>query len=177
METVNEYMRNRETWDTRWLNVAQLIGTWSKDQSRKVGCVIVGTANQILSSGYNGFVRGVDDDLADRHERPAKYEWTEHAERNAIFNAARTGIALQGATMYLPWFPCAACARAIVQVGLKTLVAIRPKREDPQWGDQFEVSEQLLREAGVEIRYLSSVEGSLCGTESPVPCHNSCTLI
>ena len=146
---------NHSVWDTRWLGLARHIGTWSKDQSRQVGCVIVGSANQILTAGYNGFVRGIDDNRNDRRERPAKYDWTEHAERNAIYNAARAGIALQGATMYLPWFPCAPCARAIVQVGLKTLVAIKPTAEDPQWDDQFEISAMLLQEAGVEVRLVT----------------------
>ncbi len=156
METVGESSVNHSAWDARWLELARHIGSWSKDQSTQVGCVIVGSANQILSAGYNGFVRGVDDNRADRHERPVKYDWTEHAERNAIYNAARTGVALQGATMYLPWFPCSACARAIVQVGLKTLVAIKPDEEDPQWGDQFKISEVLLREAGVEVRIVDT---------------------
>jgi len=58
--------------------------------------------------------------------RPAKYRWTEHAERNAIFSAARMGVSIVGATMYLPWFPCAECARAIVQSGIGALVAYQP---------------------------------------------------
>jgi dCMP deaminase len=128
------------------------IGTWSKDQSRQVGCVIVGSANQLLSSGYNGFVRGVDDERPDRHERPAKYDWTEHAERNAIYNAARIGVRLEGATVYLSWFPCAACARAIVQVGTERLVAIKPDDQSSRWSDQFKVSASVLQEAGVDVR-------------------------
>ncbi len=145
-----------DVWDERWLKLAIQIGTWSKDPSRGVGCVIVGSSNQILSSGYNGFARGVNDHEESRNKRPAKYDWTEHAERNAIYNAARTGVALEGATIYLPWFPCAACSRAIVQVGINVLVAIRPAADDPQWADQFEVSEIMLREAGVQIRYLAA---------------------
>lgn len=149
-------MSKQDIWDERWIQVARLFGTWSKDQSRGVGCVIVGSANQILSAGYNGFARGVDDTQNYRHERPAKYDWTEHAERNAIYNAARTGIALEGATMYLPWFPCAPCARGIVQAGLRALVAIAVTTDDLQWDDQFKVSEQLLSEAGIEVRYVAS---------------------
>jgi dCMP deaminase len=145
-------------WDSRWLGLARQIGTWSKDESRKVGCVIVGSANQILSAGYNGFPRGVDDEPDERRVAPAKYNWTEHAERNAIYNAARTGVALEGATMYLPWFPCAACARAVAQVGLSTLVAIEPLGEDPKWGGEFEVSRLLLKEAGVEVRLVTPPE-------------------
>jgi dCMP deaminase len=139
------------------MDQALQIGSWSKDRSRGVGCVIVGSANQILSHGYNGFPRGVNDDVDARHERPAKYAWTEHAERNAIFNAARTGTALEGAVMYLPWFPCCDCARAIAQAGIATLVALPHSVHEPRWGGQFAVSDQILGEAGVVVRL---VEGS-----------------
>src|SRR5689334_8457570 len=93
-------------WDSRFMKLAQQIATWSKDRSRQVGCVIVGPSNEIRAAGFNGFPRGVDDLNERRHTRPAKYKWTEHAERNAIYNAARVGIPLQGSRMYLPWFPC-----------------------------------------------------------------------
>lgn len=138
-------------WDTRWLELADQVATWSKDRSTKVGCVIVGAANQILTQGYNGFPRGVNDDVDERHERPEKYLWTEHAERNAIYNAARSGIILQGATMYLPWYPCADCARAIIQAGITTLVATVPDKSYRGWGPDFEVAEIMLEEAGIEV--------------------------
>src|ERR1700739_3518019 len=79
-------------WDRRFMVLAASIGSWSKDRSAKTGCVIVGPDRLIRSTGFNGFVRGVDDEVAARHERPAKYSWTEHAERNGIYNAARLGI-------------------------------------------------------------------------------------
>jgi dCMP deaminase len=138
-------------WDNRFLDLARHIGQWSKDRSRKVGCVIVGPSREIRAIGYNGFPRGTDDAPSDRHERPTKYLWTEHAERNAIFQAARIGIALQGSTLYLPWFPCMDCARAIVQAGIARLVAMRPDISEPEWGKQFEAALELLSEASVEI--------------------------
>ena len=87
-------------WVERWFVIAEEFASWSKDRSTQVGCVIVGDSNQILSGGYNGFPRGVVDDIDSRHERPAKYLWTEHAERNAIYNAARHGIRLESASLY-----------------------------------------------------------------------------
>src|SRR5690242_7044614 len=113
-------------WDQRFMELAKLIATWSKDRSTKVGCVVVGTDNEVRSIGFNGFPRGVDDDVEERHERPAKYAWTEHAERNAIYSAVRVGISLKGCTMYLPWFPCMDCARALIQSGIAELVAFEP---------------------------------------------------
>jgi dCMP deaminase len=140
-------------WDLRFLGLAEYIGTWSKDRSTRLGCVIVGPHKEIRTTGYNGFPRGVADDLDDRHERPLKYKWTEHAERNAIFNAARAGISIDDCTMYVPWFPCMECARAIVQSGIATLVAYRPDMSNPTWGEDFRLSEALFEEAGVKVRF------------------------
>ena len=79
------------SWDLRWMSVASLVATWSKDRSRKCGAVIVDSRNVLVSLGWNGFPRGVADSPDYRHERPEKYLWTEHAERNAIYNAAANG--------------------------------------------------------------------------------------
>lgn len=136
------------------MELARHIGSWSKDKSRQVGCVVVGSGNFVLTIGYNGFPRRIDDDKEHRHQRPAKYLWTEHAERNAVYAAAHNGTSLSGAKMYLPWFPCVDCARAIVQAGIVELIAIRPNTTDPKWGNDFVVSQELLDEAGVKVRYL-----------------------
>jgi dCMP deaminase len=145
-------------WDLRFLGLAEYIGTWSKDRSTRVGCVIVGEHKEIRAIGYNGFPRGVDDDLDDRHARPVKYKWTEHAERNAIFNAARAGISIDGCAMYVPWFPCMECARAIVQSGIATLVAYRPDVSHPTWGEDFRLSITLFEETGVKVRFYEQAE-------------------
>jgi dCMP deaminase len=108
----------------------------------------------VRAIGFNGFPRGLNDEEADRHQRPAKYLWTEHAERNAIYTAARNGVSLAGSRMYLPWFPCVDCARAIVQAGIVELIAMMPDLADPQWGEGFVVSTELLTEAGVTVRYV-----------------------
>lgn len=144
-------------WDRRWLDLADHVGQWSKDRSTKVGCVIVGSANQVLALGYNGFPRGSDDTVPTRHERPAKYRWTEHAERNAIYNAARTGTNLTGAALYVPWFPCIDCARGIVQAGITAVVTTVPENYEAEflarWAESFRVSYEILTESGVGIRY------------------------
>jgi dCMP deaminase len=143
-------------WDSRFLELARYVGQWSKDRSRKVGCVIVGPHREVRALGYNGFPRGIDDAASDRHKRPDKYLWTEHAERNAIFQAARIGTPLEGCTMYLPWFPCMACARAVVQVGIARLVATRPDTSDPQWGEEFEAALALLKEANMIVDFVEA---------------------
>lgn len=141
-----------DKWAQRYMALADVVAGWSKDRSRGVGCVIVDPNGSILSMGYNGFPRGVDDDVEARHERPAKYLWTEHAERNAIYNAARAGVRLEGCTMVLPWFPCADCARGVIQSGITRLVCGQdPDLNDPKWGPGFEVVYDMLNEAGVRL--------------------------
>jgi dCMP deaminase len=146
-------------WDSRFMRLAKEIGSWSKDNSRKVGCIVVGPSNEIRTTGFNGFPRRVEDAVADRHQRPAKYKWTEHAERNAIYNAARVGIPLENCRMYLPWFPCMDCARAIVQSGIVELICIQPELSDPQWGADFIEVPKLLHEGGVQLRWWRKEEG------------------
>jgi dCMP deaminase len=140
------------------MRLAEEIADWSKDRSSKVGCVIVGPSNEIRSTGFNGFPRGVADDISERLTRPEKYLWTEHAERNAIYNAARAGISLEGCTMYLPWFPCAACARAIIQSGICRLVARKPDYSHKKWGRDFTVALKLLQEGKVRIEWYKGLE-------------------
>lgn len=148
-------MTRARSWDHRFMDLAKHVGGWSKDRSTKVGCVVVGPDREVRSIGYNGFPRGIDDDVESRHGRPNKYAWTEHAERNAIYSAARIGVPLRGCMMYLPWFPCVDCARAIVQAGLVELVAVEPDLLHAQWGEQFKLALDLLNESGVKLRWYS----------------------
>ena len=141
----------QERWDLRFLELARMFGTWSKDRSARTGCVIVGPDRLLRASGYNGFARGIDDEVSHRHERPAKYSWTEHAERNAIYNAARLGIALVGCTAYVNWFPCVDCARAIVQAGMIRLVGLKPDHADERWGPDFELATAMFEESGIGV--------------------------
>jgi dCMP deaminase len=150
-------------WDRRFMSLAMHIASWSKDPSTKVGCVIVGPDNEVRSTGYNGFPRGARTDIAERFERPLKYRWTEHAERNAIYNAARVGISVLGCRMYLPWFPCMDCARAIVQAGIGTLVAYPPDLTHSKWGEDFQLAIQLFEETGINVVWLQPESTPLAG--------------
>ena len=146
-----------ESWDSRWIDLSTLVSTWSKDRSRGVGCVIVDYRNAVVSLGWNGFPRGVDDDAEIRHTRPLKYSYTEHAERNAIYNAASMGSKLKGCRMYSTLFPCSDCSRAIIQSGINLVVCPEPDWEDERWGEQFTISRTMLEEARVGIRFMESV--------------------
>lgn len=144
-------------WDDYFLEIADVVAKRSKDRSTQVGCVIVGPDNEIRSTGYNSFPRGIDDDLPERHERPEKYLWTEHAERNAIYNAARCGTPTQGCRIYVKALPCMDCARAIVQSGINEVVCPDFDLESEfakRWKDQWERTHLLFEEAGVSLRYV-----------------------
>jgi len=131
--------------------LARHLAEWSRDPSTKVGCVIAGPTNEVRALGYNGLPRRVDE-APGRLEHPDKYLWIEHAERNAIYTAARTGVPLEGCRMYVSWFPCVDCARAIVQVGLIEVVAVKPDWSLEPWGPQFVQSRAILREGKVRVR-------------------------
>lgn len=141
-------------WDTYFSKMAEHAASLSKDGSTRVGCVIVGPDRNVLSTGFNGMPMGVNDDVPARHERPLKYKFFEHAERNAIYLAARAGTALKGATAYIhPWPPCPDCARALIQAGISEIVV--PTTTVPiRWLEDIRVAQEMLREAGVNLKTL-----------------------
>lgn len=140
-------------WDDYFLTLTQIVALKSKDRSTKVGATIVGPDNQIISTGFNGFPIDVNDDVDERHQRPDKYLWTEHAERNAIFLAARRGSATEGCRMYLMFSPapCVDCTRAVIQSGISEIITPKTKF-DGVMDCKFEVSLTMLEEAGVIVR-------------------------
>jgi dCMP deaminase len=145
----------KTNWDLRFMQLADHIAQWSKDRSTKVGAVIVVDKNPV-SMGYNGFPRGCNDDLEERHARPAKYDWVLHAEENAIMNAARHGQKTLGSDMYVNWFPCSKCAGMIVNAGIKRIFCDRePDFNNVQFGAGFKMALQKLNEGGVEIVYMN----------------------
>lgn len=116
-------MSDRPTWDKYFMRLAVDVASRSKDPSTKIGAVIVGPDNEIRSTGYNGFPRGVNDTEERLTNRPTKYICTVHAEANAIFNAVRSGISVRGCTLYVAGLPpCHECAKAIIQSGIRRVV-------------------------------------------------------
>ena len=157
----NQYKPTK--WDERFMRIADMeVAQWSKDQSSKVGCVIV-KDRRIISTGYNGMARGINDDVPERHERPEKYEWFVHAEPNCIINAAREGVSTLGADMYLNWYPCHICASYIKQAGIKRLfVDQEPEWDHHKWGEGFVRAKTILEEEKdgqhkVEVIYMNYI--------------------
>jgi dCMP deaminase len=148
------------SWDETWIKMAHEFSKKSKDPSTKVGCVIIGEGNTLLSIGFNGFPRNVDEvNHPERWDRPAKYVWVEHAERNCCYNAARNGIKLRGATAYLNWdpIPCVECTKALIQSGIASVVGpanrsfkARPNASNTDYN--FDTAVTMLNEAGILLR-------------------------
>lgn len=139
----------------KFIAIADAVAQLSKDRSTKVGAIALGPSGEIRAMGYNGFPRGCDDSVEARHVRPEKYFWTEHAERNLVFNAARVGVPLEGCTLIVSGlYPCMDCARAIVQSGIREVIA--PSVDtDPRWADHAKRSRELFTECGVTVHELA----------------------
>lgn len=155
-------MNNSEhKWDLRFLELAKLVASWSKDPSTKVGAVIVGPGGEIRSTGFNGFPRGVEDTDERLANREEKLALVVHAEMNAVLNAARFGTRLEGCTMYLAatdqsgavWGgpPCTRCTVETIQAGISTIVSYPKKSAPSRWQSSLAAAEALLTEVGVKF--------------------------
>lgn len=137
----------------KYMEIAYATSRFSKDESTQVGAVIVGPTNEVRSLGYNGAPRGcLADEAGDTRgtTRPEKYFWFSHAELNAITNAARVGVPLDGSTIVVTHPPCMDCARAIVQAGIKQVVTVRPNAEFAgRWAEHIRRTQALFQECGV----------------------------
>lgn len=134
------------------------LATESPDPSTQNGAILVDEifhAGQYIGMGANKFPTDVVQS-ADRWERPKKYSFIEHAERNAIFDAAVKGFLHGGShelTLVCPWAACADCARAMIQVGIKRLVTHKQMHDLPalRWSESISYAFEMFEEAGVEV--------------------------
>lgn len=138
-------------WEEYFMGIAQLSALRSKDPSTQVGACIVDSEHKVVSIGYNGMPRGIDDDVAPWGKGEgldSKYLYVCHAELNAILNT-RDGSHLNGCSLYVTLFPCNQCAKAVVQTGIKEVVYL-----DNKYADQviFQASKDMLEKAGVKVR-------------------------
>lgn len=141
-------------WDERYLDLAAGVAGWSKDPSRKIGAVAVGSKGNVLAQGFNGFPRGISD-TADRYDdRTRKYELVVHAEMNVIYNASYNGVSLDGSTLYVHGLPaCSECAKGIIQVGIKRVV-MRDQEIPTLWQQSWTKTESMFNEAGVSYEFI-----------------------
>lgn len=142
-------LESRPSWDDYFLATAWLIASRSVCERLRVGCVIVSTGsqrNRIIAAGYNGFLPGAPhhSQVRDGHEQA-----TVHAEQNAIADAARRGISVEGCAAYVTHFPCINCAKVLAAAGIRSVFFHREYRNDP-------LALQLLEGAGILVRKLPS---------------------
>lgn len=159
------YMPRDEEYDTHFMRLVYDCASLSKDQSTHIGAVLT-KDRTILSTGFNSFPRGINDDLPERQERPGKYFFFEHAERNAIYNAI--GKELSGSTLYTNGVPCADCGRAAIQVGVKEVVVHLQfprsglnlsKTSEDQWTQSIQATLEMFKECGVHVRGINPFLG------------------
>jgi len=143
------------SWDDLFMTMVYLVAMKSKDDSTHVGAIIVGPDKEVRSIGYNSFPRGIDDNVPERQERPEKYYWFSHGERNSIYNAAMVGIPVKGCIMYTNGMPCTDCAFAIINAGIREVVldAKWGNTDKDKWEEHANRSAVMFKEAGVEVRY------------------------
>jgi len=140
---------NGKKWDKRFLELAKLVGSWSKDPSTQVGAVIVDDNKRIVSIGFNGFPKGVKDSKKKLLDREEKYAIIVHAEANALMFA---NTSVEGCTLYTwPFQPCSRCAGLIIQSGIKRVVSVRHSEE--RWKKNFLRSTILFEEAGIPLEF------------------------
>lgn len=161
--TVAQVEQERE-----WLRIAYAAALKSPDPSTQNGAVLVdpiGRRPLMVTLACNEFPRGVKYN-DERWERPTKYSFIEHAERNALFLAARVGIPTVGAILVCPWAACADCVRAIAQCGIQELIRHEPNdvATNERWRDSCEKGDRIMLEGGV---VLTNIRGSF-GDVAPI---------
>ena len=145
-----EKVTTDEQWHLRFLSVARLISTWSKDPSTKVGAVITDNLNRFVSLGYNGLAQGVPDKAEVWGDRELKYEHVIHAEENAMIFAQRS---LRNCTLYTyPFPPCSRCASKFIQAGILRVVSVKPTENIySRWQKSLDIAHWLYQQAGVQF--------------------------
>lgn len=147
VETVADFVAqggDRPSWEEYFMATALLVASRSACGRLHVGCVLVSGGSRphrIIAAGYNGFLPGAPhrSRMRDGHEQA-----TVHAEQNAIADAARRGVSVEGATAYVSHHPCVGCAKVLAAAGVRSIVYHHDYRNDP-------LVQDLLDEAGVSI--------------------------
>lgn len=147
LEALTQSWTRRPSWDAYFMATALLMASRSSCERLNVGCVIVSGGaqkNRIVAAGYNGFLPGAPHTsrVRDGHEQA-----TVHAEQNAISDAARRGVSLDGATVYITHFPCINCAKILAAAGIRRIQYHRDYRND-------DLVKDILLESGVELAQL-----------------------
>ena len=146
-------------WHRYFISIAYLVSMKSKDPSTKIGAVVVGDSNEIISTGYNGYPRNTTDSAEHYNDKNYKYNVISHAEENAILHCARMGVSTKNGRMYVPWMPCSKCASQIIQSGITEVIIHKefPGNKDKESSLKYmvNVSENLFKESKVKLSIYS----------------------
>jgi len=154
---------NYISYDEMFITMAAIASYRSKDPNTQNGCIIATEDNRIVSTGYNGFPEGCSDDEFP-WDSPAKYDYAEHAERNAIYNATRLGLSVINCKMYLyserGYYPCSDCARAIIQSGIKKVIMASAEKGNVSNSGKYkwDPTKKMFSASGVEIIQIPNCE-------------------
>jgi dCMP deaminase len=148
------------SFDEWFMREVYHVSTKSKDPSTKVGAVLI-RDNHTISSGYNGFPIGVDDNENRYSNRSIKYFFAVHAEDNCFLTAARFGISTINTILYTTGIPCNECAKSIIQGGVKEVVIHKqwPEMTHSKWIESTDFTKVMFRESGISIRVFDKVLG------------------
>ena len=151
-------MRKRVSKIQSWMNQAEgRANDRSHDKDTQVGCVITTPDYNVeIMTGYNGFVEDAPDDILPIN-RPDKYEFMQHAERNAINLAAKHGRALEGSVAICTMSPCAECTRALYTAGVRKVIfkeKYRTFEEVLKMKDIYVVEKGTTEEGFFVVEYL-----------------------
>lgn len=139
-------------WQRRFMEMAEMISEWSKD-SHQVGSVIVSKDNKILSTGYNGFPKGVTHFAFREANKELKLEHVIHAEINALMNLDNHNISKYDdkATLYVTKFPCARCMAQIIQSNKIDTIIANELKPSSSWYKSSMIAKQMAEEAKIKI--------------------------
>lgn len=121
----------RPSWDEYFMATALLIASRSACERLNVGCVLVSngaSANRIIAAGYNGFLPGAPHISRVCHDHE---QGTVHAEQNAITDAAKRGVSVEGSTAYITHYPCIHCVKILIASGVKIIKYHSDYKNDP----------------------------------------------
>ena len=137
-------------WDRRFMDLAERVASWSKDPSTQVGAIITDSKNRIVSTGFNGFARGIEDDL--NIPRETKLMRMIHAEENALLFAR---CSVEGFSLYVTRPPCANCASKIIQAGIKRVIYPNPPFEFlERWSEHIKESLGMFKQVNIKVTML-----------------------
>lgn len=140
----------------RYMGIADSVALWSKDPEAKVGAVAVSPQGNIVSTGFNGFPRGILDSQERLNDKEVKNSIMIHAEMNCIINAASQGVPLHSCQIFVSGRgTCLSCAKALIQVGVAEVIMKKSDREaSEKWLKDIEFAEMLYREASIKFYYI-----------------------